>query len=611
MVKRILAVAALVAACGGAEPATKAPAAGIRDVVVMRTGASTPLPFDARGGRLTRVTQEVTALLGHPVVLELDTALSPEIASSLEETVLASFEGLAGELAVLRTHAPGVFAEAKKLERVLCTYDAVAKESRAALADGGRVLEVRSPPDRFPLLERGVATEALVTAYEGALDDRFGDADPSRLSTTEAEAWFAYMTKTRAWLAARERAAGERSARTTDTLRIEHLARIVALGNAIDPRSALGKKVKAHLLRELELADRTPRLGRWADHADEATSAKLVKGYDEWLVRTTASFDDEDRLAVYRGLVEKRFQSCGTCVATPAFPSFDVLAFGLAVHEDWARAGATTEPPKTARGELWHQIVCPRLRGRSPSRSCGRFFEVALADPGWRAKLANAILDRRDARLLESALTTGTIRSTKPAIALLEAVGGSNPTMFRQATTWLVEDESQSGIASALEGMSGAWWREQPSRRGLVLLLQARHWESLGPHYGDSAATRFAAEHGGPASDDVLADFLAFGPRAVELAPAAWKALARTASRDARVAAALPALLERDRAEHTTRATVTLARLRKAFCEEQDAAGFAALRAELTRWAKARPDDAASVSNAIADASLAKCPPSN
>jgi hypothetical protein len=141
---RMLVAAALLATALGCGGGTITPAkhGGIRDVVIVLKGSDEPLPFDPRGGRLTIVTQGITRTVGHPVILELDTALSPELKASLEETVLASFETIARELVLLRDEDPEMFARARAVERVVCSYDAAAKQRSGALQEIGMVFVV-------------------------------------------------------------------------------------------------------------------------------------------------------------------------------------------------------------------------------------------------------------------------------------------------------------------------------------------------------------------------------------------------------------------------------------------------------------------------------------
>lgn len=602
------ALACLVAACGGAgaggraEP-SQGPPGGIRDVVVVLKGSSEPLPFDPRGGRLTIVTQEIARLLGHPIVLELDAALSPELVASLEETVLASFETVARELVLLQREDPEMFAKARAIERVACVYDAVAKESEGKLEESGKVLVVRSPPDRFPLLERWVVTQAVYDAHIGDLEARWGEADPSRLAPREQAPYFAYMTKSRPgagylWVAARAKDGGR-----WNQLRVEHVGRILALAAAVDPREPLARKVRRFLLDDVRFVGGLQG-ERGARDVDPAVVRRVVAAYESWLARSVPALDDEERLVLTRAVLDKHSGS------EVVLPGFDRFAFGMSIWDAWVKDGARIELPPGPRGELHRSVVCPvKRRGEAETEiryGCSAFFEAVLGDDALRARLAETIAQRRDARLLEIALLNLGYGQGPRALALVESM--KDEALFRHGAGVLFHDLARrDDVKNALEKAAPRWWRDAPGRRGLTLLVMARQWEHLGAHYGDNQWTRFVAEFGGRVPSDVFAAYLAEGARAVEMAPTLWTALTKDKERDELLAKSLPVLLGRDRDARSSRARPMLVLLRGRLCEEKNAAGLETFRATLERWRSAHPDDAAAVSNAVADFTLARC----
>jgi len=112
----------------------------------------------------------------------------------------------------------------------------------------------------------------------------------------------------------------------------------------------------------------------------------------------------------------------------------------------------------------------------------------------------------------------------------------------------------QDSVRAALETAAFRWWRDVPPRRGMAILVLARKNEDADPHYGDAQWERLVPELGGPLKADVLAAYLAEGPRAVEMAPKIWTGLARTGERAGLVARSLPVLLDRDLEDRTSRA---------------------------------------------------------
>ena len=332
-----------------------APQGAITDVVVVLKGSSEPLPFDPRGGRLTVVTRQIADLIGHPIVLELDTALSPELRASLEETVLASFETIARELVILQKDDPAMFAVAKDILRIECHYDAVAKESSGALTNGGHTLEVQSPPDRFPLLDRGILIEAVYFAHIEHLDKQLGNLDPTRVPDSQKQPWFDYMISTRPgagylWIAAR---ASNKEQGSWERLRGEHVLRIVRFAGTVDPKSALGVRVRKWIVDEASYVGGEPR----------------IQGeYAAWLNRNSAYLDDDDKLKVARVIYSGR--------DSKKIRGFDEFTFGMAIYDAWV-AGKV-------HGELEKLVICPMTRrGEAETEihfSCSRFFPIAIKD---------------------------------------------------------------------------------------------------------------------------------------------------------------------------------------------------------------------------------------
>jgi hypothetical protein len=613
----LVSFAALVA-CGGSDGA-KSPAQGhIDEVVVVLKGSDEPLPFDPRGGRLTIVTGEITKLVGHAVVLELDAALSPELKASLEETVLASFETYARELVLLQREDAAMFAEARKIDRIVCKYDAVATESKARLEESGARLVVDASPDRFPLLEPWIVTRAIYGAHVDQLEARWGSADPTKLSPREQAAWFDYMTSTRPgagylWIAARRKlAANANKEGKEDDLRLEHILRISRLAFAVQRGSALDKDVTQFMLENASHVGgylaKPPHPGF---HADPSLVQAAATSYEKWLVQRAPTFGDEQRLRLARALFERQGICGRECSPDAVFPGFDRLAFGMSVYDDWVKNRSPMDGPPGPRFELYKKVVCPQTsRGEAETEiryGCSSFFGVTLSDDVDRGRLATMIDQRHDARLLENALLNLAHAGGPNALALVESL--RDETLQRRGLSILFHDLARrDDVKSALEKAAPRWWRDVPRRRGYALLVLARGAEELDPHYGDNHWQRFTAEFGGPVGREVFGQFLAEGPRAADMVPKMWVALAKGADRDELVARSVTMLLERDRALRSSRTGPALLLLRKRYCDERSERGFGTVRAALDQWASAHPDDAASVSNARADFRLARCP---
>lgn len=611
-------LALAIAACGGEPKAAKAPTGGIERVeIVMRNDE--PLPFDPRGGRLTLITQELTRLLGHPLTLELDASLSPALRASLEESLIASFEQLVKDLVFLRREEPEVFDKgARALERIVCRYDAVAERSRGRIEDGGKTLRVDAPADRFPLLERGVVTATLFEAYLGDLEARYGEVDPARVPAEERTAYFAYLTRTRpgyGYLYVHHRRSKVKDAPPDldlwATYRYELVGKALRLASVLERDAPLERDVRAFLLESAPFVGEV-RDGR-GRRPDPKVRDEVVARYARWLSERAPSLGDDERLVLARAVLENRTSMCGRdCPPDAVLPGFDAFAFAMGIVDAWARAGAPVELGDEPRAKLWKAVVCPARRSPEGSTEirygCGsRFFERAIRDEAWRERLAQALLARRDPRLVENALLNLGHGDGPAALDLVERLARDEG-LFRRGVSVLLEDFArQDHVRRALEEAAPRWWRD-PQRRGIVLYVNARRWAGLHPHYADDQWTRFAAEFGGPIPRDTFAAYLAQGPRAVELAPQLWPALARGSHRAELVAGELPRLLARDHEARTDRAQTMLSGLRKRLCAERDATGMRAVRAQVERWSREHTEERAALANALSDLDLARCP---
>jgi hypothetical protein len=611
-------------------PDAKTPDGSIGEVVVVLKGSAEPLHFDPRGSRITIVTQEIKKLVGHHVVLELDTALSPGLKASLEETVLASFENFARELVLLQREDPDMFAKARLIERIVCRYDAVAKESEGALEKEGTVLAVRAPPDRFPLLEKWIVSQAVYDAHVRDLDARWGDVDPAQIAQREQPSFFAYMTKTRPaagylWVVAQRKKRGP-SAGTDhldDDLRLEHIDRILRFANVVEKRTLLRKRVRHFLL---ENAGHVGEVGQQNDRIRRASPAvvqRVVSDYEAWFARDLPEFDDDEHLLFATTVFEERGGTWRTRANNPnerhpppVFAGFDRFAYGLSIYDAWAKEhtsgqeGPIPDVGHGPRGALVKTIICPQKRrgeGETEIRTgCSPFFSLTLRDDAPRGRLAEIIVKRRDRRLLEMALLNLGHGYGGEGLALVEAL--KDEALFHDGFRILFHDLARrDDVKDALEKSAVRWWRDAAARRGLALLVFARQWEHLHVHYGDNQWTRFVAEFGGPVARDVFASYLAEGARAVEMTPKIWLGLAKGPERDELTAKSLPLLFTRDREARSSRARSALTLLRARLCTERNAHGLELVRAVAERWAKDHPDDTATVANARNDFTLARC----
>jgi hypothetical protein len=345
--------------------------------------------------------------------------------------------------------------------------------------------------------------------------------------------------------------------------------------------------------------------------SDKPRDPRLVRDYVAWLTPRASRLPDEDRLVIARAVFEHRSGICGNdCAPDAVLPGFDRFAFGMGIVDEWARAGHPLDGPPGPRTELFKSVVCPAKRSVEASADirygCSAFLGRALKEDEERKRLAEAVLQRRDPQLVDAVVLNLGHQGGPSALAFVERLSADD-TLFRHGMRVLFDDLARrDDVQSALEPAALRWWRDAPARRGLVVYVLARKHAHLDTHYADNQWARLVPELGGPITRDVFAAYLAEGPRAVELSPTIWPALEKGPHRAALVARSLPLLLARDHEARTTRAPAMLALLRKRLCAERDAAGFAAVRAEIVRWIREHPDDVA-LANAPADLAVDKC----
>jgi hypothetical protein len=321
---------------------------------------------------------------------------------------------------------------------------------------------------------------------------------------------------------------------------------------------------------------------------------------------------DEDRLAVARAVFEHRSTMCGLeCAPDAALPGFDRFAFGMTIVDEWARAGHPVSGPPGPRTKLFQTVVCPAARSVGATTTnrygCSDFFAQALHVEADRKRLRDAALARRDPALVDAIVLNLGYGAGADALAFVESLSADDA-LFRRGMRVLFDDLARrDDVRNALESAALRWWRDAPARRGAAVYVFARRYARLEASYGDEQWKRLVPELGGPLSRDVYASYLAEGPGAIALAPTLWPALAKGTYRAELLARALPELLARDREARTSRGPKMLAALRGRLCGERDAAGMAAVRAEVARWVRAHPDDSASLSNALSDLSLDRC----
>ena len=68
-----------------------------------------PLPFDPRSERLHAASEQLTAIAGHPIGFEFDSALLPEYRESFEDALISAIENTARDLRELKERERAAF----------------------------------------------------------------------------------------------------------------------------------------------------------------------------------------------------------------------------------------------------------------------------------------------------------------------------------------------------------------------------------------------------------------------------------------------------------------------------------------------------------------------
>jgi hypothetical protein len=577
------------------------------------------LPFDPRGARLVEALGQLSAMVGHPVVFELDAALLPEYRVSFEEELIRSIENAARDLARLKKTSERVFQRsAGLLERIACRYEATARGPRGIFDSAARTVVVTKPP-QAALVEPGVVLRALQEEFESYLDQQYRARAPEQVPPGEWGAYFEYLTMTRPGYGnlwerrlRNERADSSPLDKLANDPHAETILRLTRLAELAPPHDATGVLVREWLARQASWfeAQYGTQPERFAALPASCPWRRSEQAYVRWLSANASALPDDDKLALARVL----FPARGSCRAgqpcpdqPEALPGFDRLGFGFAVVEQWRADGRPTAGD-TKRFELQDELVCPHTTGpdgrRERTRSCGRgFYHQAMATEASRARLVRELAARADAGLVDEVFANSDLVPPERVIALwrgLEPHASQWQAASRAiAEHLLLQREHEGAIVQEAKRL----WRDSPQRRGTALFILAHTTRGMDRHYADPRWAEFARDYGAPVSQQVFASFLDHGPAAVKLAPVIWPALAPGFSR----AEPLVARLDRFMQDPSVRAGrgdepgKSLRAIAGRMCGEPGAQDLPRLHQWLQQRARAHPQEAPALATLIQD----------
>lgn len=562
-----------VLSCGAPVAAPAAPGGTL--VIVVRQGPER-VPFEPKLDRIRRANEQLAAILGHSIQIELDGALLPQDRAGAEDVMARLVETVAQDLDAMKRWDARVlpFAGAT-FERLVVRYSpteaAKRGRHRAELDRATRTIDVALAEARWVALERGEVASPILRSFDGDQASRYARVLPDQLPAGEQKAWLEYH------LHGHGKPDPTQVVGSFDALRVRGAIMLAKDGDP-DARRYLVERATdelattyRHHRTEMEA---TPPGGPFRQA--EAAFVAFLKA-------TLPSMTPEERghLARHLWVYDSARSHERDPYAAFAFPGLDKMAFGFAEADAWVAAGHPSrvrvfddvlDPVRidTAHGELGYH---------GEGRHDPDFYRWALAAPEREDAFSTALLQRKDPALVASAFYNAhtALREEADYLRFLRR--------FEQAPAhWRAGADVHRSIvfrpSPALLEEARRQWRELPHARGHALFYFAR--QADGSYHPE---VEWPDMLQGVAFDDVvLSQVLALGWPGYELLPTFWRELARSPSRLGLVTTSALALLREDVHVPPGHRNVggVLAALGRIACEDDDRAEVAALR----RWAE-------------------------
>lgn len=578
--------------------------------------------FDPASARLRAASREVEKAAGHPVVLHVDAALLSNDPHAYESALVASMAGLANVLDSLKSEDEKAFAFATKgLDEIFVKYEPLADPARAHFdRDGKRlVVETRArvgTPDLVPFYP---VKEAFAEAWEGETGRRFADGMPS--GETEREAYFEWLVRTRpgsgsvlvkraaARATSESREEREREAAAGVRLRVLELV-------AVTKNDTLRARAEKWLVNELpRIEDARRDEKKLALLPRDSAYFEAERAYDKWVSKRILSLPTPlaERLG---NALFPRGLPCGPedarCSSrSKSMPGVDRLAIGFSLLDEARQAGFVSS--RTDHPALVSRIVCPAERdshGR-PSNTCNASFAAHLTStPEGRAKLVRYVTESNVRERVDRSGVASEIAATlayarqEDVKAYLRALEG-NPAVYKETVRALVS----AGIheRDVEEETRHAFAKGDPDLRAAAATVLAKNKRELHRHYSDGYFERFEKEWGTKLDAKTVSATLAGSPRSFVLVPLAWKALDKAAKVE-------PFLAELDRLIDAPEETLdepkstTIAAFVRRLCEDKAYGELDRVHRALEKAAKATPENARKLGNAVDDSVPKRCP---
>lgn len=532
-------------------------------VVIVFSQAPEELPFNPRGARLLAATQQLEAIVAHPVAIQLDAALLPQWAQNFENGLASGIENVARDFAAMKLVSPRVFAYAvASLRRIECRYDAAARFYTSTFDDRTGTLSISGPviPESTSSVQEGGPAMALIhagalrfavpDAYLGDyLGRRFAGVEPESAPLDDLDRYWDYITRERSGFYRRTPAVNPE---VGDGSRVRTLHRIVRFAPRVPRENAtLTRLMRRELidgadlfgrayLTEVEMLGRTTPASSWR---------RAESAWAGWLDQNLDGFSEEEQRTFARSVLFKGPFDHGNEVP---LMNIDTLGIGLHVADRWIAAGHPATRAALEHQPLFQTLVCPLWRSdedrpTTPSNCSHAIYKRAAASPAGRARLIKAISSRKDTAFTETVFDNIRGQSAKERANLFELWRGleGDAVDWSAATRTIAESAmGDSAGRSELYDEGLRLWRSHPEYRGetLYLLAGLEPYNLVRPGLVDWP--QFDRIFGSPIDAAAYTAYLRQGPLAISNLAGLWPALGPGFSRAAPLLPLLDAYIE-------------------------------------------------------------------
>lgn len=613
-------------ACGSSPAPSANPEAPSGTLVVVIRQGPERVPFRPKVARIQRANEQLTAILGHSIAIELDGSLLPQTHEGAEDVIARLVEDVARDLDDLGKREESMLAFARvHFVRLVVRYapsEAAAREDRwrrmsTARHDvASKTIDVVRGEATWRALERGEVSGVLYRSFAAASEARYARVLPDALPPGERRAWFDYHARGGRPGGAAAKAEPHAYIGTVSALRVRGMVMLHDLATRAGD-GALAKDAHGWLVKSA-----SDFSGIYRHHAAEVERAPAgspfrvaESAYVSWLRAELPrmTLDDRAKVAPQLFVIDFRKDHGEKDRFAPyAFPGLDPMAFSLDAVDAWIAAGHPPSPGTRELHPLFDAIVCPPVsvgtRNGQPrlshaGRGEGDFYRWALASRAREDALVNATIARGDLPFARAVFFNGrrTLREEADYLRFLRRFEAT-PALWKTGAD--VHREVTYRPSEALLEESRRLWREVPAASAHALFWFARRTESS--YHPDADWPDLV--QGRLADEDVLGAFLGLGPEAFELVPAAWPGVAKSQGRLGLVTSMAKALLTNGEALPSGRRVPgTLVTLAHRLCKERSTGELTALRAFAQVELGANPG--AGLSDVVEASDPAKCAP--